>query len=323
MPRSNVAIRLIAGLIVCTASAACGGSAAGNAWSVPSGRIDERAATPAPTHDCSRVGKSPEGDDLLAPPVPAVDARIDGWTLTVHWRFLQMPAECHAALLLVTANSVDDLGNMATAGDGGGIEIHGTEGAVSFNAPMLDLPPYEARVSALLSNGLRSPVTTVPVEGGGTACSDSKSVEDCVAKARELFQRCLTGAAPRPRCNPKAWRTQAPIPVERLQGISSDDLRRSLTATVDRMASDTNGLAIRSVRCNGTAACRVSLWNPGVPNTRFTILYTMSADSGGGSGCWIAARYRLVRAPRDTSALMAFRQWGNASTMPSGCTSWQ
>jgi hypothetical protein len=305
-------------------AAGCGGASAGDSWSAASGRIDDRAATLAPTDHCSRAGVSAGGGgDLLAPPVPSVEAKLEGWTLTVHWRFLRMPAECRATLILVTANSVDDLDNMAGAGGGGGIVIHGNEGSVSFDAPMLDLPPYEARVSAQLDNGLRSPVTTVPVGGSGPACSDSKPVSACVAAAHDLFQRCLTGATSRARCNPKAWRSQPPLSVEPLQGVSQRDLERSLAAMAARLATGSVEVVDWSVRCDGTDSCRVSWWNRGRAETRFTIAYTMSAGSGGGQGCWIAARYRIVSAPSDPSALSVLQSWGNAFTRPSGCTSWQ
>jgi hypothetical protein len=298
------------------AAGACGGASVNHVGSAPT--IDRGATA------CSRINDAGGGSGpLLGPPVPRVEAELQGWTMTVHWRFQSMPAQCRAALILITASSVDDPGNTAGPGEGGGIAVHGTEGSVSFDGPMLDLPPYEAHVSAVLDNGLRSPVVTVPVQGSRPACSDTRPVSACVTGARNLFQRCLKGAAPRSRCNPKAWRAQPPLPVVPLQGVSQGDLEQSLVAISARMATGALQVVDGSVRCDGTASCRISWWYHNRRETLFTIAYAMSAGSQDGEGCWIAARYRIVSAPSDPSALSALRVWGVSFTRPSGCTSWQ
>jgi hypothetical protein len=164
-----------------------------------------------PTRGCTYVpaAGSASGGRELAPPVPKVSARIEHWTIEVEWRFIGSPHECRPKALLVTANSVDKLDNMATRpGSGGPVLAEGNEGSLELDAPFLDLPPYEARVSVLDAHGIRSPVTTVPISGSPPGCTDRLPPARCIAAAEAHFMRCLEGSAPRERCHPKAWRTR-------------------------------------------------------------------------------------------------------------------
>ena len=110
--------------------------------------------------------------------------------------------------VLVTANSVDKLDNLAFgAGAGVPVAIAGERGQLTLDAPLLDLPPYEARLGALDEDGIRSSVTTVPVAGSKRACADP-AIAVCIAAAETLLRSCQEGRAPRERCHPKVWRTR-------------------------------------------------------------------------------------------------------------------
>jgi hypothetical protein len=288
------------------------------------GRIDPLAKTYRPTRGCTYVpaAQGAGGVRAIAAPIPEVSARIDGWTLRVQWQFQALPASCRPKALLVTANSVYESGNMATRpGAGGPIAVRGATGSLRFDAPFLDLPPYEARISSLNDRGIRSAVTTVPVSGSRPGCTDRQPAAVCIAAAQRLFARCITGAAPRERCHPKAWRTQPPLPIRPLRGVTSRSLETSLRATVEGMRSPQ---AVPSaVSCAAPPSCEVTWATPGQPATRFTVRYRMSgSEVTGSSGCWIAARQSVAHAPADHAALEVMQGWGNAFSQPSACASW-
>jgi hypothetical protein len=292
--------------------------------SAEAGRIDPRAATYEPMRGCTYV-QAPPGTGAaraVAPPVPEVSARIEGWKIEVEWRFLALPAECRPNAVLVTANSVDKLDNMATRpGSGGPVRADGEEGELTLDAPFLDLPPYEARVSVFDADGARSPVTTVPISGSQLGCADRQPVAQCIAAAEALFMRCLEGGAPRERCHPKAWRTQPPLPIEPLRDVTPQSLEVSLQSTVERMRSPQAAPA--GVSCAAFPSCQVAWETPGQTATRFIVRYRMSGhETEGSSGCWIAARYEIAAQPAEPTALRTLEGWGNAFSQPSGCTSW-
>lgn len=286
------------------------------------GTIDPDARTYRPTSGCTyvRAPRATSSAQEIAPPIPEVSANIHGWKIEVRWHFLDLPSKCHPRAVIVTTNSVDKLDNMAfSAGAGGPVRVDGEQGRLTLDAPFLDLPPYEARVSVLDEHDIRSLVTTVPVVGSKPACTD-RSVARCIAQAEAFFQRCLVGSAPRRRCHPKAWRTRPPLPVAPLRGLTRRALEVALRATIDRMRSAQ--AAPTGVSCSELPDCQVTWETVGRPTTRFVIRYRMSGhETNGSSGCWIATRYVIVDQPADPTALRTLEAWGNAFTQPSGCTS--
>jgi hypothetical protein len=323
-------IGLLAGALALAGVVACG--AAGRVdvtrhGGAGDGRIDARGHTYDPTARCTTVVvHGPHGAHArLAPPVPVVTASRRGWRITVRWRFLRRTARCVPAAVLVLASSVDDLSNAATAGgDDRFLPVAGDEGQVTFDAPMLDLPPYEARVAVYGRDGIRTVVTTVPIAGSEAACSDARPVAWCMRRARALFRRCIEGRAERSRCHPRAWRAQPPLPNRPLRGVAPAALAASLRRTERRMEGAGAELADESVSCRGTRICDVVWQGPGRRPNRFTIRFTISAGAANGHGCWIAARYRIVRPPRERGLFEQLRaMWGVGFTRPSACTSWR
>jgi hypothetical protein len=66
--------------------------------------------------------------------------------------------------MLITASSVDDLGNVSSASaDGGPVRIRDTHGYFRVSPPRYGSPPYQVSASAVTKEGLRSPPTTIPV----------------------------------------------------------------------------------------------------------------------------------------------------------------
>lgn len=132
-------------------------------------RIDPRASTLAPSSGCELVkvrvhGKAPRIASKEAPPVPRLQAHRDGGTILVTYRFVAMPQACRPVAMVVTANSVDKVGNVSSASpDGGPIAVKGGTGTVKVPVPPYGRPPYEARAMALTREGLRAPLTTVGV----------------------------------------------------------------------------------------------------------------------------------------------------------------
>jgi hypothetical protein len=217
--------RAIAMLAVLIGMAGCGEAddvsapQAPAAASAAAGRIDSRAITYEPTPACSQAELAPAGSggSILAPPIPEVTARMDGWTIEVRWRFRSLPDRCRPRTMKVIANSVDKLDNVAfRSGPDALIPAKGMEGQLTLHAPYLDLPPYEARVSAVDARGVRSPPTTVPVTGSPPGCTASRSVALCIAEAQALFLRCVEGSAAREQCHPRAWRSRPPVAEEPL-----------------------------------------------------------------------------------------------------------
>jgi hypothetical protein len=291
------------------------------AISVP-GRIDARARTYRPTAGCTAIPiQGTSGPTTAAPPIPQLSAHIDGWKLTISWRFLARPSACRPVAVLVTANSVDKPDNMAFGrGGGGAIPINGTSGSVTLYAPFMDLPPYEARLSGLDKQGIRGPVSTVPVSGSRPGCTATRPVATCITEARALFERCLTGSAPRVRCHPKAWRVHPPLPINPLHGVTTRSLEASVRTTLEPM--NNSQVTLAGVSCTRMPYCRVTWRAPGRPGPRVRVRYRMSGMKVRGShGCWIGARQVVARG-EDRAVVTVLEGWGNAFTQPSGCTSW-
>lgn len=284
------------------------------------GRIDARARTYRPTTGCTAIPiRGASGPATTAPPIPQLSAHIDGWKLTIHWRFLSLPAACRPIAILVTANSVDSPDNMAGRHGVGPIPINVANGSVTLDAPFLDLPPYEARLSGLDKQGIRSPVSTVPVSGSRPGCTASRPPTTCIAEARRLFERCMEGSAPRERCNPKAWRIHPPLPINPLHGITRRPLEASMRSILKRMNSPQ--VSLRRVSCSRLPYCEVKWRDPGRPGAGASVRYRMSGlQNTGSQACWVAARH-VVSAGSDAELVTVLEGWGNGFSQPSGCIS--
>jgi hypothetical protein len=281
------------------------------------GMLDTRASDFKPTRGCSLVGGiGGTRGDLVAPPIPKVSAAIVGRTITVRWSFLTMPAACRPNGVRVSANSVGKEDNIALGpAHEGYVAIDGPSGSVKLDAPILDLPPYEASVSSIGRDDYESPTTTVPVIGSAPGCTARLPLAHCVAVAKSFFQRCVKGTAPRSACDPRFWRSQPLLPVKPLQGVTSRSLATSLRGLDARAESPS--LTLIGVSCARLPHCEVTWETPGQPASRFTYDYLMSGIVYKGStGCWVAARRRIVGQPADQSAV---REVGGGT--PGGCTS--
>jgi hypothetical protein len=154
--------RPIFALLCALAVSACGAAEPSAPVASPSGgRIDAKSTTYAATHGCS-LGYSRN----VVPPIPDVAARLRPNGIEVEWRFLARPSDCRPAVILVTANSVDKLDNVATRdGATSFMRVDDDHGTVTFRMPVVDAPPYEARVSVYDARSRSTVITTVPVTG--------------------------------------------------------------------------------------------------------------------------------------------------------------
>lgn len=247
--------------------------------------------------------------------MPAVYAELISDAIVVHWQLLASPAACKPLGLLITANSVDKLDNMAVGpGDGGAIRISSMAGSVRLKRPVLDLPPYEARVSVITSRGLRGDVTTVPVAGSNRGCPGGRTSE-CVARARRKATRCERGTIARRNCPGWIYGTARPLPITPLPRVTRAALERSVRQAASRAAYA--DASIGSVSCRPAWRCTVA-WRGRDPDP-VRVLYTLSRS--GSSKCWFAARARILDRLRDASLRSAIDQRPDGSAGLSGCLS--
>jgi hypothetical protein len=266
--------------------------------------------------DCTSVRATGPAGAIVekTAPVPAVFAEMGADEIVVHWQLLASPAACRPAGLLVTANSVDRPDNMALApANGSVIPITGADGTVRLKLPVLDLPPYEARVSVLTARGARSAVTTVPVAGSGRGCRNSAS--RCVAAAQRKAIRCERGTLPRGQCPGRFYGTARPPAIRPLPGMTRPRLERSVRDAVARATYA--GTTIGSVSCRPAWSCTVA-WR-GSDAHPVRVIYRLGA--AGPRGCWFAARVRILDRVTDQSVRSAVDPRPDGSAGLSGCTS--
>jgi hypothetical protein len=218
------------------------------------------------------------------PPVPLVQATRHGDGIRVEYDLLARPAACAPDAVLITANSVAKVGNVAPSPTNGLIRLTGTEGAVELELPPLDLPPYEVRAATLTPAGARSATTKVRVPESGDYCLRKLDAAACIRRAEEKYERCLRGAAPRQACPASVWRTRPPVPYEPVQGVTRAGLERSFTSLLS--STEYGDAALDGVYCASTRECVVTWKGDG---GTFSARFDVSGHQQR-AGCWIAER---------------------------------
>lgn len=189
----------------------------------------EAQATPA----CGAAG---------TPPAPLVRADREDYRVLVEYDVAR-PAGCVPDAVLITVRSVGKPDNVGPSSTNGLIRLVANEGTVELDLPPLDLPPYEIRATSLTPRGRRSATTTLRIPDSGDACRG----ERCLQRAREKFERCLRGEAPRQACPAYAWRMRPPVPYEPVQEVTRPALEKSFTLLVGAPVS-----------CTSTSECVVN-----------------------------------------------------------------
>jgi hypothetical protein len=229
----------------------------------------------APTRTCGAA---------RTPPVPLVRATREDDRIRVEYELLSRPAGCAADAVLITANSVAKVSNVAPSPTNGLVRLTGREGAVELHLPPLDLPPYEVRAASLTPAGARSATTKVRVPESGDYCLSRLEPATCIRRAEEKYERCLRGAAPRQACPAYVWRTRPPVPYEPVQGVTRAGLERSFTSLLS--STSHGGATVEAVYCSSGRECVVTWQDDGGSfSARFDVSgYQQRA------GCWIAER---------------------------------
>ena len=253
------------------------------------GPIDARAKTLPATRGCGST-ETTDGQPLRTPPVPLIRARRLADRIRIDYQVLARPISCLPVEIIVTANSVDKLGNMAPGeGAGGGRLLLRGRGTVDLKLPPLDLPPYEARAATRTRSGVMSKVTTVPVQESGNYCRQTASAEVCIEGAQRKFERCVRGEAARAACPDYVWRSRPRIPVEPLSAVTLAGLERSFA--VRAQLGDTGAVAFQTVVCTRDWSCTAT-WSGqlGVLRARY-----VASGYGQRPGCWIAERREILK----------------------------
>jgi hypothetical protein len=218
------------------------------------------------------------------PPVPLVQATRHGDRIRVEYDLLARPVACAPDAVLITANSVAKVANVAPSPTNGLIRLTGTEGTVELELPPLDLPPYEVRAATLTPAGARSATTKVRVSDRGDYCLRRTPATTCIRRAELKLERCLRGEGARRECPGYVWRTRPPVPHEPVQGVTRAGLERSFTSLLS--STEYGDAALDAVYCASTRECVVT-WqgDEGAFSARFDVSgYRQRA------GCWIAER---------------------------------
>jgi hypothetical protein len=229
----------------------------------------------APTRACGAAG---------TPPVPLVRATREDDQIRVEYELLARPAGCAADAVLITANSVAQVRNVAPSPTNGLIRLSGTEGTVELQLPPLDLPPYEVRAATLTPAGARSATTKVRIPESGDYCLRRADATTCIRRAELKLERCLRGEAPRQACPAQVWRTRPPVPYEPVQDITRAGLERSFTSLLSSTAY--GDAVLDALYCPSTRECVVT-WrgDKGTFSARFDVSGYQQRP-----GCWIAER---------------------------------
>jgi hypothetical protein len=218
------------------------------------------------------------------PPVPLVQATRRGDRIRVEYDLLARPVACAPDAVLITANSVAKVGNVAPSPTNGLIRLTGTGGTVELELPPLDLPPYEVRAATLTPAGARSATTKVRVPESGDYCLGRMAITTCIRRAELKLERCLRGEASRRECPGYVWRTRPRVPQEPVQGVTRAGLERSFTSLLS--STEYGDAALDGVYCASTRECVVT-WQ-GDEGT-FSARFDVSGYRQRG-GCWIAER---------------------------------
>jgi hypothetical protein len=211
-----------------------------------------------------------------APPVPLVRATQRGDRIR--------PAACRPDAVVITANSVAKVGNVAPSPTNGLIRLTRMEGTVELELPPLDLPPYEVRAATLTPAGARSATTKVRVPESGDYCLRRVATATCIRRAELKLERCLRGEGSRRGCPGYVWKTRPPVPYEPVQGVSRAGLERSFTSLLS--STEYGGAALDTVYCASTRRCVVT-WqgDEGIFSARFDV-----SGHHQRPGCWVAER---------------------------------
>lgn len=215
------------------------------------------------------------------PPVPLVQATRHGDRIRVDYDLLARPVACAPDAVLITANSVAKVGNVAPSPTNGLIRLTGTEGTVELELPPLDLPPYEVRAATLTPTGARSATTKVRVSEPGDYCLRRAAAATCIRRAELKLERCLRGEASRHECPGYVWRTRPAVPFEPVRGVTRAALERSFAALLG-----STDAGFESVYCPSTRECVVT-WQD--DDGGFSARFEVSGHERR-AGCWIASR---------------------------------
>ena len=275
------AVVLLVGCAHAISSAVSSRGAAGQSQSIPA------------TRTCGRH---------QAPPVPLVQATRRGDRIRVEYDLLARPVACAPDAVLITANSVAKVGNVAPSPTNGLIRVTGTEGTVELELPPLDLPPYEVRAATLTPAGARSATTKVRVPESGDYCLRSVAAPVCIRRAELKLERCLRGEASRGECPGYLWRTRPPVPYDPVQGVTRAGLESSFTSLL--RSTEYGDAALDEVYCASTRECVVT-WqgDEGTFSARFDV-----SGHAQRAGCWIAER-KLRLSDRLPHQLRACVDW--------------
>jgi hypothetical protein len=229
----------------------------------------------APTRTCGAA---------RTPPVPLVQATRRGNRIRVDYDLLARPAACAPDAVVITANSVAKVRNVAPSPTNGLIRLTGTEGTVELELPPLDLPPYEVRAATMTPAGARSATTKVRVSESGDYCLRRVPAATCIRRAELKLERCLRGEASRRECPGYVWRTRPPVPYEPVQGVTRAGLERSFTSLLS--STEYGEAALDAVYCASTRECVVT-WHgdEGTFSARFDVSGHQQR-----AGCWVAER---------------------------------
>jgi hypothetical protein len=241
-----------------------------------------QAQSLAPTRTCGAA---------RTPPVPLVRATREEDRIRVEYELLARPAGCAADAVLITANSVAKVGNVAPSPTNGLFRLAGAEGTVELQLPPLDLPPYEVRAATLTPAGARSATTKVRIPETGDYCLRSLDAATCIRRAEEKYVRCLRGEMSRRDCPAYVWRTRPPVPYEPVQGVTRTELQRSFTSLLS--STEYGEAALDAVYCASTRQCVVT-WQG--DNGTFSARFDVSGYRER-AGCWIAERKLRVSDP--------------------------
>lgn len=260
---------------------------------------------------CGATDQSLPQTGACTPPTPVIKPRRTSDRIRIEYE-VPSGSRCKPDAIHITANSVDNLDNIAPAKGGGGpVRLTGDDGVVDLKLPPLDLPPYEAKASTVTRVGRRSATTVVRVSESGDYCRRTQSAGVCIRRAQGKFMRCLRGTAPRNKCPDYVWNAKPLILYEPIRGVTLAGLERSFAYVARR-----GGAEFVSVQCSSKRWC-VATWRAywGIFRARYEV-----SGYGSRSGCWIAERRAILEEAPPPEHVAPLRHV--VSDRQSACVDW-